>query len=34
MIQIVGSLAMGLFSAAMFWATVSLGSSAASRKQL
>jgi hypothetical protein len=34
MIQIIGSLAMGLFSGAMFWATVSLGTRSDTRKPM
>jgi hypothetical protein len=33
MIQIIGCVVMGLFSAAMFWATVSLGASASQEKR-
>jgi hypothetical protein len=32
MIQVIGCLSMGLFSGAMFWVTVSLGSPASGRK--
>jgi hypothetical protein len=32
MIQVIGSLAMGVFSAAMFWVVVSLGSPASRQK--
>ena len=33
MIQIIGSLVMALFSAVMFWVTVSLGTAAPERKR-
>jgi hypothetical protein len=33
MIQVIGSLAMGLFSGALFWATVSMGGGSVQKRQ-